>query len=236
MKEIINKSDAFYVYIASKKTTYYIGNKKELITYLAKGYRKYFYCNGITNTYFENINASGVDSYDEFTEKIEYKYDEFDELITIKTKVKIKIPKEYTFFDGLDRIIDVRIYQKEAEKEYYELNKEKKDYYSLKEKRKDNHKPGDIFVVSRYRGPQVSYKFRRESVPYIHKLKYSKYHRIPKLGALRKEQHNPEVSEYLRKKRKNIETSGWDYYRSKNQKSWKKQSKCRHQWEKNLKK
>ena len=57
------------------------------------------------------------------------------------------------------------------------------------------------------------------------------------MGHLRRDKNNPEISKYIRPKRRNVETSGWydDYYRSDNQKNWKKQCKCRHQWEKNLK-
>ena len=69
MKNIINKSEIYYVYIASKNKSCYIGNKENLIYYLSKGYRQSYWDNRDENIYFRDINASGKDSYVSYLER-----------------------------------------------------------------------------------------------------------------------------------------------------------------------
>lgn len=236
MKNIINKSEIYYVYIASKNKSCYIGNKENLIYYLSKGYRQSYWDNRDENIYFRDINASGKDSYVSYLERKEYKYDEFDELVPYIIKEPINVLKEYTFYDGLNRIIDVRIFKKEVENYYKKSMETKKNWYEIK--RKDNYETGEEYIVKSYYGNcKQCYRFRRGPVPHIHKPRSYKFYRRPQMGHLRRDKNNPEISKYIRPKRRNVETSGWydDYYRSDNQKNWKKQCKCRHQWEKNLK-
>lgn len=233
MHNITDKSQTFYVFIASKNITKKIGDKEALIKFLTSGYNNYYnYGYSISNQYFLDINASGSDTYWSLEDVKKYKEDEFGDIVEYKEPHYFKTSKEYLFFDGYDRIVDVRKYEKEVLK--YKKCFKIKSYYDTKAK--DNFVTGETYVRHIYRNNVQLYKFRRGSVPGISSRRRWNS-KNSQLNFLRKELANKEYAPYVRAKRKNIIEEKYFYedFRFYKNHNWKSESKCRHQWEKNLK-
>jgi hypothetical protein len=233
MYNINNKSEKFYVFISSKNQHIYIGNEEQLINYLVNHFYKSW--NELKNSCFDDINVTGKDTKFFYKEEKIITIDEFEEKHISYEKQKIIIPKEYLFYDGNNRIIDVRVYAKKALKQYE--HKSQKSYYTIT--RKDNKITNETYISYRsWRGNTVCYKYRRGPVPGTGKLRYNyrKSFRFPKINSIRKQVSNLEEKDYIRKKSIPNLYGWWDDNPSRNvEKSWKRQSKCRHQWQKNLK-
>lgn len=116
MYNVYNKSDVFYLYDYYENKTYLIGNKKELIKFLSKKTNTNDYNNRVywSNEYFNNINM-GNDNYP--IRQYIYVKDIEDNTIEICNET-IK-PHRYLFFDGFDRVIDVRDFKNDVF-DYYE--------------------------------------------------------------------------------------------------------------------
>lgn len=74
-----------------------------------------------------------------------------------------------------------------------------------------------------------SFRYRIDPVPFVHKVKGGSPYRCPKIFRIKKDRANPEVKEFLRP----IKTLPywWDDKCECLQRSWKKQRKVRHQWQ-----
>lgn len=132
MYNVYDKSDVFYFYDYSKNSTALIGNKNDLIKFLARGYESsYGYVQHLSNKYFDNINM-GNDIY-HYVKESKIKNEDDDTYQYIYTDYTVV--KQFMFFDGFDRIIDVRMFKDEVFK-YYNLHKNDKIRYSFKFHRK----------------------------------------------------------------------------------------------------
>lgn len=231
MHNIENKSNKFYVYIFSKQKEVYIGDEECLITFLVRHTSTSWGC--VTNNCFNNLNVTGKDIVLHYEREKRVTLDEFDEEIVNYVTKKIVIPKEYMFYDGYGRIVDVRVYRKKVFEAYNNIPD--KPYYQIK--RKDNREVGETYVCYKsWKGHTVYYKYRRGPVPGtgIIRGSYKKGFRKPKINSIRKQVSDPEVKDYIRKKSLPKLNGWWDDYPWRdNEKSWKSQTKCRHQWQKN---
>lgn len=122
--------------------------------------------------------------------------------------------RQYMFFDKNYAVVDVRKFIKEI---LYTANHSKRNYYSR-----------NSWRISRATG----YEFRRTPIPYTGK-RVSSVCRNIKIGRIIRDFKNPENKNYIRKKYYyNIEEVCYDYPFKNKSKSWKDQSKKKHQWEK----
>lgn len=187
MHNVYNLGEIFYLWDIDKQEISLIGNEKDLIVFLAKNFRRNYWSNqSISNTYFNDIAFCKKDSYEHNA--------------------------RWQFFDGFDRIIDIRIYKDRAfalyEKELKIKGSRRKSYWIK------NYK---------YKG-----FFRKDPVEGIHKRKGScvKPRRIKAAIAT---YFNPEHKDFNRGSKKNYPDWYDDFFRH-IERSWKRQSKRRHQW------
>lgn len=193
MYNVYNASEVFYLYDIQKKENFFIGNEKDFIDFLARGYKGGYYCyrwipdeKYVFNTYFETF-ACSPNEIDEFT--------------------------KWQFFDGMNRCINPKLYEKEAYKLY--LSKYKgKDKYNPKKWRKNKVYKG-IFRRTPVGGTGKGHGYYAYG-----KTRYR--HKIADFLI-------PEYKEYKR----GDHMSGWDYVEDIKypEKNWKSQGKRRHQWE-----
>lgn len=133
MYNIYNKSNIFYLYDFFKNKTYFIGNKLDLLKILAKAFKIFDYNDSETwfNEYLDDINmGKDFSNYRKISLSTDNNGNSFFlEKIIIENK-------RYLFFDGFDRIIDIRIYKDDAIKclkndkiEYKYIPKYKKRQY-----------------------------------------------------------------------------------------------------------
>lgn len=126
-----------------------------------------------------------------------------------------QIIRPYVFFDSNFKIIDIRYFYEDIIKEREQILKERKNYYQ----RKYQH-----------------ITFRQDPIPYTGKYRGFSYRNV-KYKRLIKDFKNPENKKYVRKKKYyDILEPYFDFPYQNISKSWKDQTKNRHQWEKNLKK
>lgn len=130
----------------------------------------------------------------------------------------LKHGKHCQILDGFDRCINPKIYEREARLLY--LN-----YYKHKMVR------SDYFY---WRKSNVNYVFRYDPVPYTYKRKGGPHVRPRRIKSLKQMYANPEYKEFNRGSHKDVPDGWWDDWYRCNQKSWKKQSKRRHQWKENV--
>lgn len=132
----------------------------------------------------------------------------------------------FYIFDNFDRIINVidlmeesfNLYQKWRETWIFP-NYIHSDYW-LKNKK---------FKKNQHRA-LLCFKYRREPVPYTRKLRGRKRWRKPRTKHIFLMYDNPEYKEFNRGTKKLV-PSCWDDKIRCSQKSWKEQSKARHQWQ-----
>lgn len=130
----------------------------------------------------------------------------------------LKYGKHCQILDGFDRCINPKIYEREARLLY--LN-----YYKHKMVR------SDYFY---WRKNNVNYVFRYDPVPRTYKRKGGPCVRPRRIKSLKQMYANPEYKEFNRGSHKDVPDGWWDDWYRCNQKSWKKQSKRRHQWKENV--
>lgn len=220
MYQNIDKSEKIYLYdVYQGAYVKMFPTKLDALKFLASKREKLDWCKEDRNVYLDNINM-GNDKQISYVQKyyvdIEGKYHYFHE--------EELVDRQYIFVDGLDRIIDFRIYKKEIE---YLAKQGIFDYNSYPEKKKSKY--------SYYRFVRNNYKFRQEPVPFTGKKYRGKYYRIPKLHNLYKQTSDVEYKDFVRAKRNlnNLPNIYWDDapLRSRaNSKSWKDCSKKRKQW------
>lgn len=137
MYNVYNKNDVYYLYTCSTNSSRLIGNKKDLIKFLSNaiddnmGYYKY--PSNWSNKYYDNQNLSK-----DYTHYVITGYKNLDNGHFIEyIKEDYFSEKEYIFYDGEYRYIDVRIFEDEVNKFHLEEMKKKprKYYYSWRNKR-----------------------------------------------------------------------------------------------------
>ena len=130
----------------------------------------------------------------------------------------LKYGKHCQILDGFDRCINPKIYEREARLlylNYYKHKKVKSDYFYW---RKNN----------------VKYVFRYDPIRYTGKRKGGPGVRPRRIKSLKQMYTNPEYKGFNRGSHKDIPDGWWDDWYRCNQKSWKSQSKRRHQWKENV--
>lgn len=130
--------------------------------------------------------------------------------------------RDIMIIDNNDRIIDPRDYEKEALKEFCEPVKIYRQYNNITKKH--------------YRRHHKQYKWRYDPVPGV---RHARHPRIKRWRTVKhwhrsyRDDRIPEHAPYVRKKA--MVPDPWVYEPFEHpEKSWKHNTKCRHQWEKNL--
>lgn len=192
MYNVYNKSEIYYFWNIDTQTKSLIGNKKELVHWLAKQYRPDIWCG--SELHNETLDSFACHEND------------------------LKYGKHCQILDGFDRCINPKIYEREARLlylNYYKYKKVKSDYFYW---RKNN----------------VKYVFRYDPVRYTGKRKGGPSVRPRRIKSLKQMYANPEYKEFNRGSHKDVPDGWWDDWYRCNQKSWKTQSKRRHQWKENV--
>lgn len=123
--------------------------------------------------------------------------------------------KDYQIFDGMWRCINPRIYEREARLLY--LNYYKKNWVK--------------YNYSYWKKNNVKYAFRYDPVRHTGKRKGGPSVKPRRIKSLKKMYYAyPEYKEFNRGSQKDVPDGWWDDWYRCNQKSWKTQSKRRHQW------
>ncbi len=142
--------------------------------------------------------------------------------------------KRFILYDNYNRIINIHDFEDEA-LEFYNKNKSKyntltwHDYY-LRLRRYVKHKHNHSF----YWKQKINYEYRKDPVPYIHKIRGGPLWSSPHTAKIMRMYLNPEYKEFNRGSKKEI-PQWWDDRTRRVQKSWKEQSKARHQWQRGIK-
>ena len=187
MYNIYNPSEVFYLWDVKRQQLSLIGNEKDLIRFLARHYRKKWYLWDY---------ELGNDILDNFGCNIN------------------EVNKDWQIFDGMNRCINPKIYDREAYDlylKYYKKPKEREDYRTWSIKNKT------------YKG-----EFRREPVERLIRRHGGPSCRNRKVSRLKRMYSNPEYKEFNRGSHKDI-PMWWDDQKFRcRQKSWKSHRK--HQW------
>ena len=183
MYNIYNASEVFYIWDIENQRMSLIGDENDLIQHLARCYRVSWWCGSeLINSIFESY-ACNINEEG----------------------------KKYQIFDGMDRCINPRIYEREARKLYLEV-------YKKKQQKQEYRK-----WVRKYRG-----EFRREPVEGIHKWRGGPSYSGRKVTHIKKMYANPEYKGFNRGSRDEV-PDWWDDCKPRcRQRSWKSHRK--HQW------
>lgn len=162
-------------------------------------------------------------------------YDEIDNPFISNCAVVLKElnnPYRYIIYDNFNRIINIHDLKKDALK-YFNFMKENGKSFpwnfgdrflnNINKKRKKYNK---------YHDYSDNYEYRKDPVPYTHKWRGGPYQRAPRTAKIVRMYKNPEYKKFNRGSVTMIPI-WWDDRRRTVQRSWKSQSKFRHQWEKN---
>ena len=219
MYQNIDKSEKIYLYdVYQGAYIKMFPTKLDALKFIASNRQKLDWCKEDRNAYLDNINM-GNDKQISYVQK---------SYVDIEGKCHIfhdeeLVDRQYIFLDGLNRIIDFRIYKKEIDYLYekgifdFEVYPKKKSKYSY------------------FRFEKNNYRFRQDPVPFIGHKYHGNNYRIPKLHNLYKQVADNEYSDFIRAKRNlnNLPNVYWDdaplrsRYKSK---SWKDCTKKRKQW------
>ena len=192
--------------------------KLDALKFLASNREKIDWCKEDRNVYLDHINM-GNDKQISYVQKsyvdVEGKWHYFHE--------EELIDRQYIFVDGLNRIVDFRLYRKEIN---YLFDKGMFDYESYPKRKKKWNK---YALSNRYS------EFRKEPVPFTGKCSGTQAYRMPKLHNLYKQIADEEYQEFVRPKRNlnNLPNVYWDDapLRSRfKSRSWKDCTKKRKQW------
>lgn len=188
MYNVYNKSESIFLWDANLAKEIFIGNEEDLIIFLAKNYKKniYWLDRSITNSYLDNFYCNENEFYTNYPQK------------------------SYIFFDGNNRILNPKDYEKSAYDLYLKKYKKlgKKDYYS-------------------WRNPYYKGTFRRTPVEGIHRYKGPRV-KPRRIKPLKKMYANPEFKEFNRGSHKDVPDGWWDDWYRCVEKNWKSQRKT--QW------
>lgn len=203
MYNIYNKSESIFLWDAVKGKEYFIGNEKDLITFIAKAYRRtWVFDTQEANIYLDDFycNNNEALSVSSFT----WGYCNYYST------------KRYTFYDGENRTINPKDYEYEAHKLYIEKYK--------KENKLDRYSYGW------WRNNQTIYKgtFRRTPVEGIHNYNKGRHVKPRRIKTLQLMYDNPEFKEFNRGSHKDVPDGWWDDWYRHTERNWKSQRKT--QW------
>lgn len=185
MHNIYNPSEVFYLWDVNRQQLSLIGDEKALIHFIARRYRKSYslWDDGLVNNILDDFGCNINE-----------------------------IGKSYQIFDGMDRCINPKIYEREA----YDL------YLKYYKNAKPKYKPWSVKDKT-YRG-----EFRRKPVENLIRRRGGPSCRCRKTARIRRMYANPEYKEFNRGSAREIPI-WWDDQKFRcRQKSWKSHRK--HQW------
>lgn len=140
-------------------------------------------------------------------------------------------PYRYIIYDNYNRIINVHNFEQEALKHFNSIIKNKDFPWNIGNRFLDNvNKKRKKY--SKYHDYFDNYEYRKDPVPYTHKWRGGPSQRAPRTAKIIRMYGNPEYKDFNRGSASMVPT-WWDDRRRTVQRSWKSQSKFRHQWEKN---
>lgn len=215
----IDKTEKIYLYdVYQGAYVRMFPTKLDTLKFLASNREKIDWCKEDRNRYLDHINMGN----DKENQTIPKTYRDNDGQMRFYYDIQM-VDRQYIFVDGLDRIIDFRIYQKEIN---YLHEKGQFDYESYPKRKKRWSK---YSLANRYS------KFREEPVPFTGKRLGTQAYRMPKLHNLYKQIADEEYQEFVRPKRNlnNLPNLYWDDapVRSRfDSRSWKDCTKKRKQW------
>jgi hypothetical protein len=196
-------SDVIYMYDYRNNATSLVGNHEDLIKLIAKGYRRSEGLNTAINTILDNNTCI---------------WNDLGKLQGMNYETK-----NYIFYDGYNRVINVNNYEAEA-KEYIKKNmggyiRELSFYDVLFREGRWNR---------RYKRRNVNtYTFRYDPVPFTHCHKGGRYMAAPRVKSWKKLYLDPEYRPYTRGSLDDIPT-WWDDKVRRNERNWKSQRKTQY--------
>lgn len=213
---LINNVEYYKIYDAkNNEIIKYLYSKDELVNFIAHCY-KYTYYDEI---YYNNKR---------------YVWSRIDNSFISNCAVALKElnnPYRYIIYDNFNRIINIHNLKKDALKYFNSMVRNKDFPWNI----------GDRFLnnaskkrkkYNKYHNYSDNYEYRKDPVPYTHKWRGGPYQRGPRTAKIVRMYKNPEYKEFNRGSVTMVPT-WWDDKRRTVQRSWKSQSKFRHQWEKN---
>ena len=192
--------------------------KLDALKFLASNREKIDWCKEDRNVYLDHINMGN----DKENQGIPRSFRGHDGELRYYYDTQM-VDRQYIFVDGLNRIIDFRVYRKEIN---YLYDKGQIKYESYPKRKSKWNK---------YFSNNTSYRFRYDPVPFRGKRSGCRYYRMPKLHNLYKQIADEEYQEFIRPKRNlnNLPNVYWDDapLRSRfKSRSWKDCTKKRKQW------
>ena len=147
----------------------------------------------------------------------------------IKELFELNNFKRYTIYDNYNRIINIKDFENEAFNLYKQLKKKNNSFsFNYILWRWEHFK-----IKYSFNKVDCNYRYRKDPVPRTGKRRGGPSWHPPHTAGLKRMYSNPEYKDFNRRSFKGI-PNWWDDRYRQVQKSWKKQRKCRHQWEKNL--
>lgn len=215
MYQVENKSD-YWVYNKDTERWLHFESYQELIEWLGRTikFETYF-----PDPYYQ-FNFTGEDLYHQrdylYTRDGVYVYNEY---FCCRT---------YMVFDAYNRIIDIRLFEQDIRKQAWKEKLAASTPYNSH--RKAVHPVGERLY--RYRFSKKSYRFRRGPVDGTGKhYGWGRYTPSQRVGRLIRDNDL-----YRPKARYPMDWWGEDRWHRHCDRSWKSSYKCKHQWEKNMKK
>lgn len=216
----IDKSEKIYLYdVYQGAYVKMFPTKLDALKFLATKRENIDWCKEDRNTYLDHINMGN----DKENQTVPKTYWDNDGQMRFYYDIQM-VDRQYIFVDGLNRIVDFRIYKKEIN---YLYDKGMFDYESYPKRKKSKY--------SYYRFEKSNYKFREDPVPFTGKRSGTQAYRMPKLHNLYKQIADEEYQDFIRPKRNlnNLPNVYWDDapVRSRfKSRSWKDCTKKRKQW------
>ena len=173
MYNVYNKSDVYYVFNRQRNVYVLIGNYRELLVYLSKGFKsKLCYKENYNIAYYNNCFFDDINMGNDYSHYIYKRYEENEEGFSYIVKTEYFDEKSYLFIDGFDRIIDVRLFRDEAFKVYLQRINEKKRYYYRRYKKHNGRKRHSHNTFRNH----IGNKKRVLTIDNIFDTEYKEYH------------------------------------------------------------
>ena len=198
----------------------YFYSKDELIKFIAKYYS--------INEWIDDGFKYHKDIYNPFIEKCTC---DLNELVELSWGCYYR---RYVIYDNFNRIINIHDFKDDALNLYQKQVKEgKNNTYSLSTynlwlwlKRSPTRSRKYNFL----RRMDFNYEYRKDPVPHTRKIRGGGRWSPPHTAKIKRMYNNPEYKEFNRGSKKEV-PDWWDDRTRCVQRSWKEQSKARHQWQ-----
>ena len=142
--------------------------------------------------------------------------------------------KTYILFDNFGRIINIHDFESDALKLYEKWKAdgtiEKYIWENIRWRSKYRYKIHNLKKYEYLKKREIMFEYRKDPVPFVHKWRGGSSHSGPGTARIIRMFANPDYKEFNRGSRHGI-PHWWDDRSRCIQKSWKEQSKARHQWE-----